>query len=269
MMPPSPKVLILLLSSVSLLSGCAPAQPKPVVQADPPADAMPMTMSAPIEPVEVQPMDSDPVNERLARLEQSVGGLETDMAELQADMTDAKPRLAKLDTMEKHFRQLSLELDRINSTYDIPPAMAPVPVKPVPAPAPKPVAAKPAVKASAPAAAPKKVSGPLKVEKVRVGEQGNGKTRIVLDTTGPAKITHDIDNTEKILVIELPGAAWAASTAQTLKSSPLVSSYKAESDASGSRLIAQLKAAVQVTSTSSLKPEGGSGYRVFLDLAKK
>jgi hypothetical protein len=133
-----------------------------------------------------------------------------------------------------------------------------------------PLKSEPAKVAPKPKAAPAAAtSGPLKVNQVRIGEQPNGKTRIVLDSTQPAKINYDIDNGEKILVIEVPGAAWAASQSATLKNSPLVSSYKAESDAAGSRVIIQLKADAQVLGTSRLAPANGAGHRVFLDLGKK
>ena len=226
--------------------------------------------------------------ERLSRLERNVGGiqsnvsgLESDVAGLQEDVTFIRPRVEKVEAMEKHFRQLSLELDRINKTYDMGAPVArtkPVTPEVVAAPAPKAVEAKPLpaavpAKASAPAkkSEPKKaaIAEPLKVRQVRIGEQAGGKTRIVLDTTSPAKISYDIDNGEKILVVELPGASWAAQKSQTLKNSALVSSYSAEGHDGGSRLIIQLKDAAQVVATSRLDPAEGAGYRVFLDLAKK
>lgn len=259
-----------MLSSAALaLSGCA--ADKPVATAQPAA-----TAAVPVQPV--QAIDAA-LAERVGRLEQNMGGIETDVANLQAEVTEARPRLAKVETMERHFRQLSLELDRINRTYDVGaepvaavvPQVKPEPVaKPLPKPEPAKVAPKPVNKPQ-PAAVPKAAttSGPLKVNQVRIGEQPGGKTRIVLDSTQPAKINYDIDNGEKILVIEVPGAAWGASQSATLKSSPLVSSYKAESDAGGSRIIVQLKAEAQVTGTSRLTPAGGAGHRVFLDLGKK
>lgn len=190
-----------------------------------------------------------------------------------------RPRVAKIDAIERHFRDLSLELDRINKTYnmqDAAPADAPAsvtkvtaePLRQAPVPVKPAAAAKPAKKTeTVKKAVP--VSGPLKVNKVRIGEQGAGKTRIVLDTSAPAKVSYDIDNGEKILVVELPGASWQAQAAQTLKNSALISSYEAESHDGGSRLIVQLKDAAQVLSMSRLDPAEGAGYRVFLDLAKK
>lgn len=267
--------LTLMLSTAALaLAGCAGDQP-----ATPPQAAVPVTA------VEAHGVTDAALAERVGRLEQNMGGIESDVANLQEEVTAARPKLAKVETMERHFRQLSLELDRINQTYDV--AATPEPVaRPQPAaipeakpaektetkPAPKaePVKAEPAKAAPKPKAAPAAAtSGPLKVNQVRIGEQPNGKTRIVLDSTQPAKINYDIDNGEKILVIEVPGAAWAASQSATLKNSPLVSSYKAESDAAGSRVIIQLKADAQVLGTSRLAPANGAGHRVFLDLGKK
>jgi hypothetical protein len=285
---------LLLLSSVTLLaSGCGqPAQQWPGTGQGgaPIANDAPMAMSAE-QPASYARspetvMGADPaLVQRINRLETHVGsldanmsGLESDVADLQTDMTRAKPQLAKIDSMERHFRQLSLELDRIDTTYGVAPTKAAKPVPLVPqkeqraAPKPQPVEAKPLPPVSEKKAAPapaKAASGPLKVQQVRVGEQAGGKTRIVLDTTSPAKISYDIDNGEKILLVEVPNAAWAAQQSQTLKNGGLVSSYKAQSDASGSRLIVQLKGPAQVVSTSRLDPTKDAGHRVFLDLAKK
>ncbi len=287
-----PLALILLSSATLLVAGCgqasqqwpgAGAQPIPVDN-DPPmtlSDDRPMSVTSEHETV----MVPDPaLVRRMERLENhvdtldaNVSGIESDVAGLQTDMTKAKPQLAKVDSMERHFRQLSLELDRINNTYGVE-ATAPKPTpakveKAQVAPKPKAVEAKPLPPVSeAPKAKPvvaKKPSAPLQVQQVRVGEQANGKTRIVLDTSAAAKINYDIDNGEKILLIEVPDASWAARQTQTLKAGGLVSSYKAESDGNGSRLIVQLKGPAQVVSTSRLDPSDGAGYRVFLDLAKK
>jgi hypothetical protein len=51
--------------------------------------------------------------------------------------------------------------------------------------------------------------------------------------------------------------------------SPLVASYKAESDKTGSRLILQLKKEATVLSTARLAAGKGSGDRVYLDIAPK
>ncbi len=260
-----------MLSSAALaLSACAADKPPAAVTVEP-AQASATT-----------PLTDAALAERVGRLEQNMGGIENDVANLQEEVTAARPKLAKVETMERHFRQLSLELDRINQTYDV--AATPEPVAKTPAvvmpqvkpavkeepkPAPKAEPAKvepPKPKAAAPSPA---TTGPLKVNQVRIGEQPGGKTRIVLDSTQPAKINYDIDNGEKILVIEVPGAVWAASQSSTLKNSPLVSSYKAESDAGGSRVIIQLKAEAKVLGTSRLTPANGAGHRVFLDLGKK
>ncbi len=267
-----------MLSTAALaLAGCA--ADKPVTTTQVAAGAVPVE---PVLAAATTPLSDAALAERVGRLEQNMGGIESDVANLQAEVTEARPRLAKVETMERHFRQLSLELDRINQTYDVAasahePVVAPQ-VKPVPKAIPKPVPA-PVVKAAPkaepvkaapkPKAEPAAKAGALKVNQVRIGEQPSGKTRIVLDSNQPAKINYDIDNGEKILVIEVPGAAWDAQQSATLKNSPLVSSYKAESDAAGSRVILQLKADAQVLGTSRLGPAKGAGHRVFLDLGKK
>ena len=297
-----PFVLALLTSVALCAAGCTqqaawPGAGQTMVTQNSALD-QPMQMtpdsSAPVSQVEAAPMAAvhervvpvaDPqLAQRLSRLEQNVGGiqsnvsgLESDVAGLQEEVTSIRPRVAKVEAIEKHFRDLSLELDRINKTYDMAPVVRPEKTATA-APSPKAVESKalpPVVEAKKPVAVKKApvakaaAPAPLKVQKVRIGEQASGKTRIVLDTTAPAKISYDIDNGEKILVIELPGAAWDAQKSQTLKNSGLVASYTSEGHDVGSRMIVQLTDAAQVVSTSRLDPAEGAGYRVFLDLAKK
>lgn len=246
------------------LSGCAA---QPVTTATSPAP----------QPVSVPPVEGDWAV-RVARLEQNVEGLESDVAVLQTEVTQVRPKLAKVDAMERHFRQLSLELDRINETYDIgmvkneirtdpSPVAVTEPVRKI-----SPVKVEPAKVETRPQTKPQpqsQLSGPLKVNQVRIGEQPGGRTRIVLDASAPAKVNYDVDNAEKLLVIEVPGALWGAQRTAVLKSSPLVASYQAESDSSGSRLIVQLKDEAKVVGVSRLSPAHGAGHRVFLDLGKK
>lgn len=278
--------LFLASSAALLTAGCSP-QSQNWPGKGPEGQTVPQLQTEAAAPQTIVAVSDPGVEQRLQRLEHNVGGLESDVAGLQSDMTEAKPRLEKIDSMERHFRQLSLELDRINRTYNVsavvPPvakaAVVPVDSKPIklePKLEPKKAEVpKPAVKAAAPKEVKKLVkpaaakNGPLKVNQVRIGEQANGNSRIVLDTSAPAKINYDIDNTEKILVIEVPDASWAAQQAQSLKNSTLISSYKAESDATGSHLIVQLKGEAQVLSASRLDPEKDAGYRVFLDIGKK
>ena len=103
---------------------------------------------------------------------------------------------------------------------------------------------------------------------LRLGEHDD-KTRIVIDLSGPVTYRHDLDNGEKILVIELDKANWAGPASQTL-SSPLIQSYSTQpmENGGGTRLIISLKQATAVTSESLLGPEGASGWRLLLDLKK-
>jgi len=270
------------------------AAEEPMMVAVTPVDAEPMREAVPIGN---QGSMVDPrLEQRLNKLEHNVdglganvAGLESDVAHLQTDMTEAKPRLEKIDAMERHFGKLSLELDRINAKYGMAdaPIAAPAPVHKAPQPAAKPksVTAKksePVNLVSAKALPPVEVSkarpaekassakaAKLAVQKVRIGDQASGNVRIVLDTTAPAKLSYDLDNTEKLLVLEVPNAEWLAQKSLSLKNSPLVSSVKAEGDGQTSRLIVQLKNEAKVLGSAALPPDKSGGHRVYLDLGKK
>lgn len=272
-MKSSRTILLLSCACGVLLSGCEN------VDAAKKAKGAPLSLQA--------PSSSD---DRIARLEQQI-------ADLQKEVAASRPQLAKIDVIEQKFKDLSLGLDKIDATYNMKPAAAaPAPAAPVvasppiPAPAPqsipapavsKPVAATPPAKpvavtpppkpvekpaekkAEAPAA---KASGAKEVQSLRVGEQ-KGSTRLVLDLGQPVKVTSDVDNDEKILLIEIPGFAWKAPETRTYPSSPLIASYQATSDASGTHLVVQLKKAAKVVNAGSLAASKDKGPRAVIDIA--
>jgi hypothetical protein len=237
----------------------------------------------------------------ISPLEERVLALEKNMIGVQSEVATSRPILRKVDAMERNFKALSLELDRIDRDYaissvagskekseekaeasskaetpsspllpkpsmqqDQPDHSAAVKRTYVPKPVFRPLPKK--VEAVAPA---QPNSHKLTVRNLRVGEKNGGVTRIVLDTNSPARLNYDLDNNEKILVIEVPDSGWAAQKSASLTSSPLVASYKAESDKTGSRLILQLKKEATVLSTARLAAGKGSGDRVYLDIAPK
>jgi hypothetical protein len=109
--------------------------------------------------------------------------------------------------------------------------------------------------------------GGTKVERLRLGAQPNGKTRLVLDLTGKAAYHFDIDNEEHILIVELPKAGWNAETRKTVSGNAFISSWETQKiDGGGTRLIVTLRKGAKIGYDALLPPAGGSGYRVVLDL---
>lgn len=216
-------------------------------------------------------------------------GLETRVATLEKQMRSVEPAVAKVNAIETHFRALSLDLQRISNDYKTaavtvtPTApvekhaatnITPVPVKKTLAAAPKAEQPKPkakpaATKTPAPKPVVKKVADKntlAAVTAVRIGEQKNEVTRIVLDTTKPAEMRYDIDNGEHILLVDLPKNQWNATKSMTLKNSPMVKSFTASHDANGAHLVVVLKQTAKVATTARLNPSGPYGNRVYLDI---
>jgi hypothetical protein len=103
------------------------------------------------------------------------------------------------------------------------------------------------------------------VSGIRVGEHP-GKVRIVLDLTGPAKFTADVDNDEKLLLVDLPGAGWSTEMAQALKN-PLVKGYSAQKNASGGTTLAiELAKPSKLLMATALAPNQTYGHRIALDV---
>ena len=111
-------------------------------------------------------------------------------------------------------------------------------------------------------------AAPLAVQQIRIGDHVD-KVRIVIDATGPLKYRYDLDNNEKLLIVDLPGAQWKGPASGTGNKSGLVASYNVTPTADGSMLALQLKAETNVLKDSILKPSQGSGFhRLMIDLGK-
>lgn len=110
-------------------------------------------------------------------------------------------------------------------------------------------------------------AGGLAVEAIRIG-QHPGKTRIVLDVSGKTTYTADLDNDEKILVIELPDAAWNTDVQKDIADNPMIASYRTEkrADGKGTMLILQLKGTTSIGYKGVMDNENGKGQRIIIDL---
>ncbi len=105
------------------------------------------------------------------------------------------------------------------------------------------------------------------VSSVRVGDHP-GKVRIVLDLTGPAKFAADVDNNEKILLVDLPGTGWTAETQKLIKN-PLVKGYVAQKNATGNGTVLAIKLAkpAKVLMATVLPPNESYGNRIAIDVS--
>ncbi len=106
------------------------------------------------------------------------------------------------------------------------------------------------------------------VKGVRIGEHNN-KTRVVIDLGGNMKpdAAFDLDNNEKLLLVDLPGTAWVGSKTGAPKNSTFVSGWNVQDGASGgSTLAIQLKKGAKILSTEYLKAGGKDGARLVIDI---
>lgn len=289
---PSKKALTLAFACSLILSGCeTPAQ----------------GMKSKASPVSLHRSDEIGAVAATVNDADKISKLEEEVASLKREMAAARPKIAKIDVMEQKFKDLSLGLDRIDATYNMKPTtqVAPVPAHqaapqpmpvaeamPVPAPvSPTPVTGKPEtltpvpeekktqppVAVAPPPPAPKIDKAPeaptppaAKGEKVvkdlRIGEQ-KGSSRLVLDLGEVTPVNYDIDNEEKILLIDIPGFKWNGPKSKNFEKSPLIASYQADNDEKGARLVVQLKSAAKVANYSTIKATGGKSPRAVLDIS--
>ena len=209
-------------------------------------------------PSTASPVTNDMNMAQKARLEQ----IEYELANMQRALDDVRPSIEKINATQMKLLELSETLRQIDARYGITAQQAPAqPQKAMKQASPKRKVSSPKrtnVVASAP-------SGQKRVENVRFGKSGNA-TRVVLDLGAPASFRKDLDNNEKLLVIELPGTAWATRTSG--RGSGVVETLTGQQSEDGtSRLVLQLKQPIEIKRFKALPPSGPYGHRIFFDLA--
>lgn len=248
-------------------------------------------------------LDSKGVNthlfsEKLSGNDARLNRLENAVQEIRNDFDAMAPAIVRLVAIEKDIQNLITQLEVLTGAA---PAPAPVAAQPVPlvenandeefplaetsseasmepipladipadAVAPEVVApvSAPAVStvAATTAAAPATVSGPA-VTDVRIGEHP-GKTRLVLDVKGKTTFKTNLDNGEKILLIELSNVAWNAAMEKNFAGAPLIASYRANVEGAGMVLVLQLKSSAKIVSSSSLDDKAAKSQRIVIDLS--
>ena len=180
----------------------------------------------------------------------------------------------RLDDPDQRFQRLENAVADMRHEMDnillaaLPPSSQPsAPATEPPASTSAPISDVEQLNAAKPKAAPaKSAPGTPAVKAIRTGLHEGGINRLVLDLTGASSFKVDLDNTEHLLVLEIPGAAWSAAAKGAFKSMPLLTSWSTETleSGKGTRVIIQLNAAVKITGKSALK----SPDRIVIDLKK-
>jgi len=241
-------------------------------------------------------MPGDSVETRIAKLEQTVGSLRSDYNRIM-------PAFASLNTTNERIQTLLDEIEKETGKRPAAPAastsaepvsqnqaslatppMANEMAEPAKATVTKTAAAaKPATTVATPApeakavaakaedAAPKvaPAAGGNMVTSVRIGEHGS-KTRLVMDLTAKTKpdFKYDLDNAEKLLLVDLPSSGWGGAESGKPANSPLIESWSVQKGANGgSALAIQLKKGARILSTEFLKAEGKDPARLVMDIA--
>ncbi|MCD8526467.1 MAG: hypothetical protein LRY62_04755 [Alphaproteobacteria bacterium] len=214
------------------------------------------------------------LNYRLIRVERDVQSLRDDFKKL-------LPPLSNLIVADKNLDQTIADIEAKNA---IEPAAGAV--TPHAAAMPKAMAAPMRMAGAQPVSAPKATPAPMVQEKpavtmasaavgggsavnnLRLGEHP-GKTRLVLDLTGPSTYRTDLDNNEKLLLVQIPKASWSAEQRKSLSGHPLVAGYTAQPGVDGGTTLAiELRKPVKIGANSALPPNATyQNHRIFIDLA--
>ncbi|MGQ0526897.1 MAG: AMIN domain-containing protein [Alphaproteobacteria bacterium] len=110
------------------------------------------------------------------------------------------------------------------------------------------------------------IAGGTSIMNIRSGEHA-GKTRLVLDANGPVTYKYDVDNNEKLLLIELTNVVLSAPMQKGFGNSAFLKSYTAQANGSNVTLAIELKQGVKVLSAAALPPgPENTNHRVFFDI---
>lgn len=107
-------------------------------------------------------------------------------------------------------------------------------------------------------------------QNLRIGEHSN-KIRMVFDTSEKTPFSVDLDNEERLMIIELPNATWKSAMSKTLSGIPTLGSYTVEpiNDGKGTMIILSLTANTAIITESRLVPDKTSPYhRIYIDITK-
>lgn len=101
----------------------------------------------------------------------------------------------------------------------------------------------------------------------RIGEHSD-KARVAFDTNRKTPFNIDIDNEEKLIIIELPEALWKGKSAQSFPGSKLFESMSVEPmGKDGSMIVLSLKKTAQILQKKILSPDKMTEYhRIYFDL---
>ena len=102
---------------------------------------------------------------------------------------------------------------------------------------------------------------------VRTGRHPD-KTRLVFDLDGPSGFSYTLDNQQRVLVVELPGAAWEMPLIGAFNKYPVLESYTATPRADGGTTVSlKLKSRARVLFAGTFEPNAQMGYRIVIDVA--
>ncbi|PZQ45438.1 MAG: hypothetical protein DI551_07380 [Micavibrio aeruginosavorus] len=246
-----------------------------------PATTTTIVTTEPAVVVPAAPATGSSVEERIAKLEATVGSLRSDYDRIM-------PAFASLNTTNERIQTLLDEIEKETGKPVAAQAVKETPVTttetttstttvtPMASSASTPVLETETVKTetvktetvAAADMAPSTKEGGNNISGVRIGEHGS-KTRLVLDLTSKTKpaFKYDLDNNEKLLLVDLPDSGWTGA-ASAKPNSPMIASWNVQKGPNGgSTLAIQLKGSARVLSTEFLKAEGKDPARLVMDIA--
>lgn len=238
-----------------------------------------LTALKPAKGINVEAIFSEELKDEGERFER----VESAVLDLRKEFDSYKPSIVRLAAVESDIQNLIKELEVLlqeTPTPDITPqpidltARGPTPSLTVEQLNPEPPKPQEAVPKKPPKKKPPKTKKVLPhyedtiAENLRAGEHAD-KVRLVLDTNKNTEFSVDLDNDERLIIIELPNARWIGKSAHKFSGSKLLDSYSVEplGGNKGSLVIIALRKNTKIQRQKRLKPDASNPYhRIYFDL---
>ncbi|MDB2683060.1 hypothetical protein N9Z27_02275 [Alphaproteobacteria bacterium] len=202
--------------------------------------------------------------------------LETAVQDIRDEITEVSPSINRLVAVEKDIQNL---IGQLEVMLQEPP---PAPVQPAPVFAPEPSVPEivsepqPAVAAAEPIALNNKVNNvPIQslnefegLRLIRMADNG-GKTRIVFESSYKMSATMDLDNAEKILMVDFSQGKTNVDVKNVKKSSKLVRDVSENKRGDGFTIVFSLNGTSAILGQGHIPPgSANSNYRFYIDLKR-
>lgn len=195
--------------------------------------------------------------------------LENAVETIHNDLTELKPSIKRLVSVERDLQDLMLQLDALLNEESVTPRRA-APTNIIPSQNTNSAISTPVkvTKKDTPKVLPKIDNSKAIIQSLRLADHGK-KTRLVLETTQNLSYNASLDQNENLLTLSFDKGDIAFNPSGLSKKSKLVNAITTAPNAKGQLIIIELAKASDLLQQGRIKPNKDNAYhRIFIDLKR-